>query len=129
MKKTIPIIVTCLALAGCESFRAPTMEQRLEGKTGAERQQELFYICLERFDDPIYGGGYSAHEYNREKLCYEMRDLAGQAGEQKNIVLAEQCRLEIEKGLHRDNPKNVKQHQNMQRVCEEMTGKPVAVKY
>ncbi|HOO81628.1 MAG TPA: hypothetical protein PK513_03910 [Alphaproteobacteria bacterium] len=76
MKKTIPILIACLALAGCESFRAPTVEQRLAGKTGAERQQELYYICLERFGDPIYGGGhYPGHEAHREALCHHMDDL------------------------------------------------------
>lgn len=76
MKKAIPILIACFALAGCESFRAPTVEQRLAGKTGAERQQELYYICLERFDDPIYGGGhYPGHEAHREALCHHMDDL------------------------------------------------------
>ena len=46
MKTILPLLVVGLALAGCESFRAPTPEQRLEGKTGADRQQELYYICF-----------------------------------------------------------------------------------
>lgn len=80
MKKAIPILIACLALAGCESFRAPTPEQRLEGKTGTERQQELYYICLERFDDPIYGGGYyPGHEAHREALCHHMNNVNEEA--------------------------------------------------
>lgn len=83
MKKTIPILIACLVLAGCESFRAPTPEQRLEGKTGAERQQELYYICLERFDDPIYGGGgYPGHEPHREALCHHMNNVNEEAEKQ-----------------------------------------------
>lgn len=76
MKKALPILIVCLALAGCESFRAPSVEERLEGKTGAERQQELYYICLERFDDPIYGGGYyPGSEAHREALCHHMNNV------------------------------------------------------
>mgnify|MGYP003133742666 FL=1 len=80
MKTILPLLVVGLALAGCESFRAPTPEQRLEGKTGADRQQELYYICLERFDDPIYGGGYyPGSEAHREALCHHMNNVNEQA--------------------------------------------------
>ncbi len=130
MKKIISTFVMCLVLAGCGSFKVATIEQRLEGKTGAERQQELFYICLQRFDKPIAGGGhYIGHKSRRGKLCHQMYELDGQPKDQERLVLAKECSKEIEMGLVRDNPQNVKQHKTMQRICEEMTEKPVSVEY
>tara|TARA_R110001592_G_scaffold31482_1_gene110936 strand:+ start:10589 stop:10843 length:255 start_codon:yes stop_codon:yes gene_type:complete len=55
--------------------------------------------------------------------------LEGKTEDEKRLILAEECRIEIEKGLLKDNPKNVKQHKLMERVCEEMTDKPVGVEY
>lgn len=57
------------------------------------------------------------------------KKLEGKTEDEKRLVLAEECRIEIEKGLLKDNPKNVKQHQLMQHICEEMTGKPVNIEY
>lgn len=55
--------------------------------------------------------------------------LEGKTEEEKRLLLAEECRIEIERGLVKDDPRNVKQHKRMQHVCEEMTGKSVNVEY
>tara|TARA_R100001143_G_C3319291_1_gene113953 strand:- start:459 stop:713 length:255 start_codon:yes stop_codon:yes gene_type:complete len=57
------------------------------------------------------------------------KKLEGKPENEKRLILAEECGIEIERGLVKDNPKNVKQHKLMERVCEEMTGEPVNIEY
>jgi len=66
--------------------------------------------------------GWSHYSILEEKL-------EGKTQEQKRLTLAEECRIEIKKGLIKDDPKNVKQHKLMQQICEEMTGQSVSVEY
>ncbi|HOO81629.1 MAG TPA: hypothetical protein PK513_03915 [Alphaproteobacteria bacterium] len=57
------------------------------------------------------------------------KKLDGKTEDEKRLILAEECKKEIERGLVKDNPKNIEQHKRMQYVCEEMTGRPVEVRY
>jgi len=128
MKKITLIFILCFVFTGCS--RALTVDERLEGKTGTARHQELYYMCLERSNDPISGGGrYAFHENRRGTLCREMQKLNGQSKNQDRFVLAEECRQNIEMGLIKDDTHNVRQHKIMQRICEEMTGKSIEVQH
>lgn len=69
-------IVLVVPLAGC--MKAPTLEERLSGKSGAARNQELYYACLERSRYAIPGGhsrAYVGHESRQWTLCDEMKKL------------------------------------------------------
>ena len=79
------ICVTLIVpLTAC--FKAPTLEERLAGKSGAERDRELYYACIERSNDAISGGhssNYIGHETRRWTLCEEMNKV-NQMKEKKN---------------------------------------------
>lgn len=53
--------------------------------------------------------------------------LAGKTPEQKRAILAQECGQEIQNGLKPDDEANIRHFENMKKICEEMTGKPVPV--
>lgn len=127
-KLIIPIIVT-LGLAACA---APTLEERLAGKTGSERMKELFYACIERSDYAIPGGhknDYRGHERRQWRLCDRMYETSknGLGPETVRHGLAKECAAEINAGLLPDNADNVRHFQKSKKICEEMTGLPVVI--
>ncbi len=54
--------------------------------------------------------------------------LEGKNPNERRALLAQECSQEIQKGLKPENEANVRHFENMKKICEEMTGKPVAVK-
>lgn len=52
--------------------------------------------------------------------------LAGKTPEEKRVILAQECRQEINAGLKPENPANVRHFERMRKICEEMTGQPVS---
>lgn len=79
MRQLKPIFVAIfliIPLAAC--MKAPTLEERLSGKSGAERDRELYYACLERSRYSVPGGhdgAYIGHESRQWVLCDEMNKL------------------------------------------------------
>lgn len=54
--------------------------------------------------------------------------LAGKSPEQKRIILAQECRQEIEAGVKPGNESNVRHFERMRKICEEMTGQKISIK-
>ncbi len=54
--------------------------------------------------------------------------LQGKSPDERRAILAQECGQEIQKGLKPENESNVRHFEKMKKICEEMTGKPVAVK-
>lgn len=54
--------------------------------------------------------------------------LQGKSQDERRAILAQECSQEIQKGLKPENESNVRHFENMKKICEEMTGKPVVVK-
>ncbi len=68
------ISAVALTLAAC---KAQTFDERLAGKTGAEREKEAYYACIERSDNAIPGGHsreYHGHHGRMRKLCDSMHE-------------------------------------------------------
>lgn len=58
-------------------INAPTLEERLAGKTGGEREQELYYACIQRVNYEAPGGhknAYVGHESRMWAICDEMHN-------------------------------------------------------
>lgn len=51
--------------------------------------------------------------------------LAGKSPQEKRVILAQECRQEIEAGLKPDNESNVRHFERMRKICEEMTGQKI----
>jgi hypothetical protein len=51
--------------------------------------------------------------------------LEGKSPAEKRIILAQECGAEINKGIKKDDPKNVSHFEKMKQICEEMTGKKI----
>ncbi len=76
VKSIVALGVIALSVTAC--FKAPTLEERLAGKSGAERNRELYYACLERSRYSVPGGhtgDYVGHETRMWALCDEMNTL------------------------------------------------------
>ena len=54
IKSYLLIPFMAVSLSAC--IKAPTLEERLSGKTGAEREQEAYYACIQRARYPVPGG-------------------------------------------------------------------------
>ena len=70
MKPYLLIPLLAFGLSAC--IKAPTLEERLEGKTGSEREKEAYNACLE---ESRYGSGrrsHSAQGWRIQALCKEM---------------------------------------------------------
>lgn len=64
--------------------------------------------------------------------CTAYRDtldqkLAGKTTNEKNVILANECRDEIAKGFKKDDPANVRHSEKMKQICEKMTGKKIKI--
>lgn len=72
MKKGLLILPLLLANA---CVKAPTIDERLAGKTGAAREEEAYDACLE--ESRHYGGrhGHSVQSSRFWALCDEMKKL------------------------------------------------------
>lgn len=80
--KFLSVTVLALALSAC--IKAPTLEERLSGKTGDEREQEAYYACLERSRYPVPGGhfgSYIGHECRMWAICDAMHETNQQENE------------------------------------------------
>ena len=53
--------------------------------------------------------------------------LSDKTPEQKRVILAQECREEIEAGLKSKDEANVRHFERMRKICEEMTGKPISI--
>ncbi len=53
--------------------------------------------------------------------------LAGKSPQEKKVILAQECSQEIQAGLRPKDEANVRHFERMQKICEEMTGKPVPI--
>lgn len=49
--------------------------------------------------------------------------LTGKSTEEKRIILAQECKNEINAGLKKDDPSNVRHFESMKQICQEMTGR------
>lgn len=68
-------ILTALLIVSLTACRAPTLEERLAGKTGGEREGELYDACLETAHYPVPGGhpnGHVGHEIRMWAICDAM---------------------------------------------------------
>lgn len=77
---TIPMLA--LSLSGC--IKAPTLEERLADKTGAEREQEAYYACIQHARYPVPGGhdgDYIGHETRMWSICDAMHKTNKQENE------------------------------------------------
>jgi hypothetical protein len=75
IKPYLLIPVAVLSLSAC--VKAPTLEERLADKTGAEREKEAYHACLERARYPVPGGhtgGYIGHETRMWSICDAMHE-------------------------------------------------------
>ncbi|NBX02591.1 MAG: hypothetical protein EBR02_00720 [Alphaproteobacteria bacterium] len=67
----IPFLI--FSLAAC--IKAPTLEERIEGKVGSQRNEELHNICAERAKYHVPGGhntSYIGHESRMSAICDAM---------------------------------------------------------
>jgi hypothetical protein len=122
-------VAVALGLAGCA---APTLDQKLTGKSGQERMKTLYHECIQRANYHPPGGhgkDYRGHEARQWKICDSMYEATkeGKNTNAKRTALAEECGIEINKGLKTDNAANVRHFQRIQRICQEMTGQPVSL--
>lgn len=53
--------------------------------------------------------------------------LEGKSQNERRAILAQECGQEIRNGLKPENESNVRHFENMKKICEEMTGKPVTI--
>lgn len=54
--------------------------------------------------------------------------LAGKSPEERKVILAQECHQEIQGGLKPDNPANVRHFDKINKLCEELSGQPIAFK-
>lgn len=67
----------------------------------------------------------SACQSNYSKTLDEK--LVGKSQAEKRTILAEECRNEIRQGLKPENPDNVRHFETTRKICEELTGKKIAL--
>lgn len=68
------LLTFLLALSRNACITAPTLEERLAGKTGSERERELCHACIQRANYELPGGhgnAYVGHEGRMWKICDE----------------------------------------------------------
>jgi hypothetical protein len=53
--------------------------------------------------------------------------LAGKSPAEKRVILAQECRKEIEAGIKPDSDANVRHFDRFRTICEEMTGQKISV--
>ena len=51
----------------------------------------------------------------------------GKPAQEKRAILAQECGEEINKGMKKDDPANLRHFEKMQQICEEMTGQKIKV--
>ena len=74
MKSFVLIAFVALSFTSC---RAPSLDERLAGKTGEDRETELHNACIERANYSIPGGhnaGYIGHEARMWAICDAMHE-------------------------------------------------------
>lgn len=65
-----------ISLSAC--IKAPTLDERLAGKTGDERKKEAYYACIQRAHSKIPGGhssSYIGHESRMATICDAMHKV------------------------------------------------------
>lgn len=67
----------------------------------------------------------SACQSNYSKTLDEK--LAGKSQAEKRTILADECRNEIQQGFKPENPANVRHFETTRKICEELTGKKIAL--
>ncbi len=66
-----------MALSVNTCIKAPTLEERLAGNTGSEREQELYYGCIQRANYEAPGGhnnAYVGHQGRMWAICDERHE-------------------------------------------------------
>jgi hypothetical protein len=75
IKSYLLIPIMAVSLSAC--IKAPTLEERLSGKTGAEREKEAYHACIQRARYPVPGGhdgDYIGHETRMWTICDAMHE-------------------------------------------------------
>lgn len=146
MKKNLMIAIAVLALSACASEPPKTLDQKLQGATTQERKKEVLRLaCLNEAEWPIYHSsaykngntrvkrrlerGYDPEVSDMKALCRKMDALAD-AGVKKKLppeVLAGLCAETVADKKHRSRRGGADHAQRIEKICEEMTGKPVNV--
>lgn len=75
MKPSLLITLFSLSLRAC--LKATTLEERLAGKMGREREQKLYYACIQLANYPMPGEHNDAnarHESRMWAICDEMHN-------------------------------------------------------
>jgi hypothetical protein len=119
-------------ILGIGACAAPTLEEKLSGKTGDERMETLYHDCIQRANYVVPGGHnkeYIGHEGRLWKICERMYEAGkeGNSADTKRTALAQECSTEISNGYQSENPANVRHFQRVQKICQEMTGKPITL--
>jgi hypothetical protein len=73
MKRYVLAFLPALILLSCA--QAPSLEERLKGKFGSEREKALYAACMERAHYPVPGGhgnSYLGHEWRLCAICDAM---------------------------------------------------------
>jgi hypothetical protein len=68
-------LIAALLIMGLTACTAPTLEERLAGKTGEDRETELHNACIQRANYPTPGGhdaSYVGHEGRMWAICDAM---------------------------------------------------------
>lgn len=73
MKRYLLIVLLAMGLSAC--VKAPTLEERLDGKTGTERDKEAYNACLEESRRSGGKHGHSAQGSRFWALCDEMNKV------------------------------------------------------
>ena len=81
--KSLLILLQALSLSAC--IKAPKLDEKLaEARSPAERNEILYYDCLQYVNYPVPGGhskAYMGHEARQWALCDEMKKLNQHAEE------------------------------------------------
>lgn len=146
MKKLIILGTVLVGLSACASYPPKTLDQKLaEATTSAERKETLRLACLNEAEWPANlkkvrtTGRHGMQQRQRLKrspeimamktLCRQMDDLTTADTEEKlpPKELATACAAKVAAKKLKEGKGWVEHAQRIQKICEEMTGKPVNI--
>ncbi len=142
MKKITTILALALTVSACATNTPKlTLDEKLQGKSGEERQEVLRLACLNEAEWPIYNSskykqgnvkqrmriknGYNPEVSEMKSLCRKMNESENS----DNSALFEDCKQKIAAKSEKHGDKAVDHTQRTLQICQEMTGqKPVTKK-
>lgn len=141
MKKITTILVLALTVSACATNKPTlTLEEKLQGKSGAERKEVLRLACLNEAEWPIYNSakyksgnvkqrmriknGYNKEVSEMKSLCRKMTE--SEASDQ--AALFDDCKQKIAAKSEKHGDKAVDHTQRTLQICKEMTGEKTPVK-